>query len=355
MSSSEAFTSLEEEVSDVFVRRRHGEWTPADQAALERRLSSDAAFAECYRLAEEAATALRAAADLPEMMGFREQAFAHARRSGARRWLGPRATHDTRWRWIAGAASFLILMIAWQLSPWGYQQGHYRTGIGEQRILELADHSRVTLDAQTRIAIQYTDESRTIELIEGQAQFAVAKDPTRPFRVKAGDHTIVALGTEFTVEFTEQKFHVAMMHGRVAVVPATPRIEPATVAVGQDLPMPRIDSKVLELSAGEELKLGDDGRAIVIANADLEAATAWRNGKVVFRTERLADAVWRMNRYSRVQLVIDDQALAQETVSGVFEVGDTQGFIAGVQLALPVVASYTDSDTVHLYLQPSGE
>src|SRR5690606_28519953 len=131
-------------VSDWFVRRRHGEWTPADQAALEHRLSGDAAFAERYRAAEEAATALRAAADLPEMMGFREQAFAHARRSGARRWLGPRDSDNTRWRWVA-AASVLIVMIAWQLSPWGYQHGIYRTGIGEQRVLELADHSRVTL------------------------------------------------------------------------------------------------------------------------------------------------------------------------------------------------------------------
>src|SRR5690606_25285500 len=93
MNSSEEFASLEEEVSDVIVRQRHGEWTPADQGALERRLHSDAAFAECNRLAKEAASALRAAADLPEMMGFREQAFSHARRSGARRWLGPRDTH----------------------------------------------------------------------------------------------------------------------------------------------------------------------------------------------------------------------------------------------------------------------
>lgn len=354
MTSSEASANLAELACQIFVQRRHGEWTPADQAELERRLSGDALFAEHYRLAEESVTALYAAADMPEMMRFREQAFAHARRSGARRWLGPRGIRNPRWWWIAGAAaSFVALAIAWQLSPWGYQPGQYYTGIGEQRIIELADHSRVALDARTRVAVHYTNESRTIELLEGQAQFSVAKDPTRPFRVQAGDHTVVALGTVFTVEFTDHQFRVAMMHGRVAVVPLKPGAEAAPV---MDRSLQDngsgTNAGTVELVAGEELEIGRDGRPTLIAGADLEAATAWRKGKVVFRTERLADAVRRMNRYSHVQLEIDDPALADETVSGVFEAGDTQGFIAGVQLALPVVVSYRDADTVRLSLSP---
>jgi len=344
VSSPEASENPGELASRIFVQRCHDEWTAADQADLERRLGGDAAFAEQYRLAETSAAALRAAADVPEMMRFRELAFAHARRSGARRWLGPRAS---RWRWLTGAAAgFAALVIAWQLSPWGYQRGQYHTGIGEQRILELEDHSRVALDAKTRVAIHYTDESRTIELIEGQAQFSVAKDPARPFRVEAGGHTIVALGTVFTVELTDDKFHIAMVHGRVAVVDSSADAAPVAAR-----PFKVSDPKTVELIAGEELKIDRDGHSTVVVDADLEAATAWRKGKVVFRTERLADAVQRMNRYSRLQLEIDDPALANETVSGVFEAGDTQGFIAGVQLALPVAANYQDSNTVRLSLR----
>jgi transmembrane sensor len=163
----------------------------------------------------------------------------------------------------------------------------------------------------------------------------------------------VALGTVFTVEFTDHKFRVAMMHGRVAVVPLNSGTD--TVPV-MERPFKDSDSgtnsATVELVAGEELEIGRDGRSTVIADADLEAATAWRKGKVVFRTERLADAVRRMNRYSHVQLEIEDPALADETVSGVFEAGDTQGFIAGVQLALPVVISYRGANTVRLSLSP---
>src|SRR5262249_4359688 len=156
------------------------------------------------------------------------------------------------------------------------------------RIIEMEDHSRVILDAQTRLVIRYTKESRTIQLIEGRAQFSVAQDPSRPFRVRAGDKTVVALGTVFTVEFADDQFHVALVDGRVAVVPLGSEAESAPIPKGGS------GSGTVELSAGEELKVGRDGRTAVIPRADIEAATAWRNGKVVFRTERLADAVWRM-------------------------------------------------------------
>jgi transmembrane sensor len=369
--SSVQWASLEEEASNAHVRRSHGDWSVADQAALERRLATDPAYAEAYRLADESVQLLRACAEMPEMMQFRERALAHARRSSINRWFGARPGAHRRWGIAAGFAAVLLALAAWQLSPWGFRQDQYRTTIAEQRTVELEDHSRMILDAATRVAVRYTGESRTIRLTEGQAQFSVAKDPLRPFRVQVGDHTIIALGTVFTVELTGQKIHVAMMEGRVAFVlppssaPSSARAEAPDVLAsgkrnetgvrpsassGNDRSRSQAPAMAatIELSAGEELWIRRNGEATVVPHADLEAATAWRNGKVVFRTERLGEAVRRMNRYSRLELRIDDPVLAEETVSGVFDAGDTQGFINGVQLALPVVADYVDARTVRL-------
>src|SRR5688572_14533144 len=125
MSPAEPYSSLEEEVSDTFVRRSHGEWTPADQAALEQRLAGDPEYAQTYRLAEDSSRLLLAHAELPEMMRFRERAIAYARRSSAKRWFGPMSDR-IRWRLAAGfVGALLALAAAWQLAPWGFAPGRY--------------------------------------------------------------------------------------------------------------------------------------------------------------------------------------------------------------------------------------
>lgn len=332
--------TIEEEASDTFVQRLHGDWTTADQAALEARLERDPAYADAYRRVQESWGALDAHAESAEVMRYREEAIAYARRSNARRWF--KAHTYARSGWRAAAATLgvsLLLGVAWQLSPYGYAPGQYHTGIGEQRIVDLEDHSRIVLDAATRLRVRFTPDARIVELQEGQAQFSVAKDPTRPFKVEAGGRTIVAVGTVFTVEYVDSQVHVAMMEGKVAVVPTAP---PATdVGVGEGI----------SLIAGEELYVSRDGYNTVTPKADLEAATAWREGKVVMRAESLGEAAQRMNRYSRLKIKIDDAALAEKHMSGVFEAGDTQGFVSAIQRYLPVTADYEDAHTVKLRLK----
>ena len=157
-----------------------------------------------------------------------------------------------------------------------------------------------------------------------------------------------------------------MMEGKVAVVPEQTNSTlldrtPLTLKASQNThsgssPKPASSSSrdqgdTIELSAGEELRVSRDGHTTVISNADMEAATAWREGKVIFRTERLSEAARRLNRYSRMQIEIDNEALASKQISGVFETGDTQGFVSAVQRYLPVTADYSDSNTVRLKLK----
>jgi transmembrane sensor len=329
--------TIEDEASDAFVQRLHGEWAVADQAALEARLRRDPAYADAYRRVQESWRALDAHAESAEVMRYREGAIAYARRSNARRWLKAHTHGRSGWRAAAAMIGVsLLLGVAWQLSPYGHSPGQYQTDIGEQRVVDLEDHSRIVLDAATRLRVRFTPDARIVELQDGQAQFSVAKDPTRPFKVKAGGRTIVAVGTEFTVEYVDSQVDVAMMEGKVAVVPTAP-----DVGFGEGI----------SLIAGEQLHVFADGRSAVTANADLEAATAWRVGKVVMRAESLGEAVNRMNRYSRLKIEIDDAALAGKHMSGVFEAGDTRGFVSAIQRYLPVSADYEGSHTVKLRLK----
>jgi transmembrane sensor len=345
---------IEDEASETFIQRLYGDWNETHQTAFEQRLEKDLGFAGAYRRVEESWRALDSHAEAPEVMAYRGEAISTLRRANGRRWLeGASDTgrwFATQWRVAAAMGGLVLALLAWQISPYGFRPGEYRTGIGEQRVVELADHSRVALDAATRLRVRFSGDTRSIELLEGQAQFSVARDPARPFKVIAGDRTIVALGTVFTVEYVDRKVHVAMLEGKVAVLG-----EDVETSSSRDSGVPKVQSderslSAIELTAGEEVHIGHDGHTVVTPKADLEAATAWREGKVIFRTELLGEAISRMNRYSELQLKVDDPALAAKHISGVFEAGDTRGFVSALQKYLPISADYSDPHTVHLAL-----
>ncbi len=266
-------------------------------------------------------------ANRPQFLALREQAIARARRANQQSWSHPLSVLERSRALVAViAAAAITAATVWQVSPYGFRAGVSKTSIGEQRTVELSDHTRVALDSSTRIRTSMTADARTVEITQGQAQFFVARDVARPFKVIAGGHTIIALGTVFTVEYDAHFVRVDMMEGRVAVVAPD----------------------AIELTAGEEARFSPDGRAIVTPKADIEAATAWRSGKVIFHAERLGDAVRRLNRYSHVQLRIDDAALADLRVSGVFEAGDSRGFATAMMAFLPVRADYSQGDVINL-------
>src|SRR3546814_154335 len=93
----------------------------------------------------------------------------------------------------------------------------YVTSPDERAKVTLADGSVVTLDSDTRMLARIGGERRDITLLAGRALFDVAKDPQRPFVVKAGDRTITALGTLFDVDVSPTELRVTLAEGVVAV------------------------------------------------------------------------------------------------------------------------------------------
>src|SRR3546814_7975985 len=66
-----------------------------------------------------------------------------------------------------------------------------------------------------------------IHLNRGRALLGVAKEPQRPFVVKAGDRTITALGTLFDVDVSPTELRVTLAEGVVAVRPVRSGAGPA--------------------------------------------------------------------------------------------------------------------------------
>lgn len=190
------------------------------------------------------------------------------------------------------------------------------TSVGEQRMLTLPDGSRVFLNTDSRVVIEYDRHERRVVLKSGEAYFEVTrKDASRPFIVAAGDRNIRALATSFIVRRDERQLAVTLIEGKVAVSPATEQNLAANdtsyLTPGQRLTFtgyqpPRLDQP------------------------PLDKVTAWRSGYVDLAEVSLADAVAEMNRYSTVKMVVVEPEAAAVPVSGIFRAGDTTSFANAV-------------------------
>jgi transmembrane sensor len=260
----------------------------------------------------------------PELLVLRRDALGRAGGTGKRRGLDRR-----------GLAAGLAALAAGPLAIYGWRRLHpdagqtLRTTIGEQRTVTLSDGSRVSLDANTLVKVAYSPALRLAEVVEGRAHFEVARDKARPMKVRAGTRTVTALGTAFTVEHEGERVVVTLVEGRVAVT--------ETASARGVAPPPK------ELVPQQQLVFAADAAPRMHEAVDVERAMAWREGKLVFDDESLADAVARMNNYSRVKIVVEDDPARTLRISGIFNAGDTPAFVEAVQSYFPVDVSTGES------------
>jgi transmembrane sensor len=222
--------------------------------------------------------------------------------------------------------------------PTSYPSSH-TTLVGENRVVTLSDGSSVHLNTNSRIEISFNDEQRLIELIRGEARFAVAKDTERPFIVQAGESTVRALGTVFNVEMANEAIEVIVTEGKVVVSrPEMPVTERVVILPGQ---WATIDKGGVKAAHSLSLEL-------------VQKELAWRDGMLIFRGESLSEAVVEIARYTDTSLRVADQKAGSQKIAGFFKAGDIDGLLSSLTENFPltytelngeIVISSTDLET----------
>jgi transmembrane sensor len=214
----------------------------------------------------------------------------------------------------------------------------YSTATGEQRSIALADGSVVELNSRSKIEVRYSKGERDVDLLEGQALFHVAKDHARPFIVASDGTRVRAVGTQFDVYQKHEGTIVTVVEGTVSVVRAG--AEPSkgshgvsSGAANPDLADPsNIDTgessmvNAIYLSAGQQLTVTPKTERKT-AHPNVASATAWTQRELVFDAASLSDVAEEFNRYNDRQLVIEDPALYDFHISGVFSSTDPASLI----------------------------
>jgi len=184
------------------------------------------------------------------------------------------------------------------------RKADYRTGKGELRTISLMDGSKVELGPETAINLHFNTALREVELLGGNAYFQVTPrqgSEERPFSVVAANGRTTALGTEFSIDDKGTSADVTSVQHQIEVN------------------VDRVNGGAsIKLSPGEQVHY-DAARLGNIVRVDLDKATAWRRGLLVFDDIPLREVISILNHYTAGSIVITNGELSEKRVSGVFK------------------------------------
>jgi len=170
---------------------------------------------------------------------------------------------------------------------------------GQRGTLTLGDDSRARLGSESKLRLpkEFGLSLRTLELT-GTANFNVAAGKPQPFTVRAGGMDIVAEGTEFTVRAFPDEGAISVMVNEGSV----------NVHVRDS----KEDHKV---SAGDAVRINNDGTLSALAPEARDAAFAWTRDSLVFTDAPLKDVVPQLIRWYDLKLALGNPALGDKRVS----------------------------------------
>lgn len=235
---------------------------------------------------------------------------------------------------IAIAASCLMMVCLGVGAYLHFRPMHYETQVGEQRDVLLPDGSRITLNTDTSLNVRYAKTRRHIELERGEALFAVEHDANRPFDVSAGGTLTRALGTEFNVDVRHSTVTVSVLDGTVRIA-AAPQIAgtPGSAPINME---PGMSTIVPALVKGQAIEVRTTEHRVIAEQADVRRIDAWRTRRLDFTDLPLAEAVDEFNRYSNTRIIVGTPALESVRISGIFRIGDAEGFLFSLEQTLGV-------------------
>ncbi len=263
--------------------------------------------------------------------------------------------------WLAVASVMLVALLSFQwLSSSGEEV--YVTAIGEQRSFTLADGSTALLNTNTQVAVRYSGERRLIQLIKGEAHFAVQHDGERPFEVYAGQGLVRAVGTAFSVYLRPDDVEVVVTEG-VVEIDAVPAQSASGEIAGEPKSgassSPSANSGQIEAPPQPRVRAGafatydrHTAKHVLLAEMEkLEQKTAWQQGLLMFENEPLENVVAEVGRYTTTKILIPEERVRQLKVDGHFKVSDTEAMFEALKISFGIETEEVSDGLIYLVLK----
>ncbi len=215
-------------------------------------------------------------------------------------WKAPAAppVFTARRAFMGGAfAASALAVVGVVHPPWGLWPSFteltadFRTGVGEQREIQLGQAVAIQMNTQTCINRRDTAQGAGIELVEGEVEIRVLDGAASHLHVQAGPGRMQAQQAQFNVRYTGKNVTVTCLQGQVQVQA----------------------SQIITLQAGQQT-VYDYERIHAVQRPNLDQVSSWRRGYLAFEGQPLADVVEELNRYRPGKIVVYSDSLKSRPV-----------------------------------------
>src|SRR5450631_2121610 len=259
--------AIAEQAGEWFVANDEGQLDSKDSVALAAWLKTSPVHIEEFLGVSTIARDLKKAGTDPVYSLEAILARARAGDDAAGQPLLPRVIDTVRGtpsrRWFPAAVTMaacavlsLGLLLRWNgrpvehsPAPNGITAMHFETRHGEQQTRRLADNSVLHLNTDSAVTIGFSKTERLVVLTSGEADFEVAHEADRKFRVFAGSAEVVAIGTKFDVRLGHDSTIVTVVEGRVAVGPSPMAVGRSTNSNPDQMP------RFVQLGADQQISV----------------------------------------------------------------------------------------------------
>lgn len=182
--------------------------------------------------------------------------------------------------------------------------------------LSLPDGSHITLNAGSSLTFPtvFSGPSREV-VLTGEAFFEVAEDTLRPFRVKAGETVVEAIGTSFNIlsYADEPQQTTTMVSGSVKL---------------------NAQGIAYIIRPGEQAVVHYNTRGVQVRNAKVEEEIAWKNGKFRFFNRSAGSVINQAARWYNMDVewkgdfsgvLLSADTLREAPLSGLLEMLEASG------------------------------
>lgn len=211
-----------------------------------------------------------------------------------------------------------VSLLAYKNKPWYELLADYSTETGEIKHVTLEDGSRLVLNTNSKISINFNDQTRNIRLLQGEVYVETAHETSphyRPFNLTTEHGTVTALGTKFSTQIHKKRSYVNVYQDAVEV---------RTLEGAGDKITVNADERVAFTSELFQQKLTIDSSSM-----------AWTRGFIIADKMPLAKFVSELSRYN-VGVLRCDSAIADLEISGAFPVNDIDGVLNSVSTTLSI-------------------